>query len=42
VHVFRSIQLLNRYRIRGDYFRSTADRANLNRQGPWVYFVVVK
>jgi hypothetical protein len=32
----------DRYRIRSDYIRAAADRANLNQQGPWVYFMVVK
>jgi hypothetical protein len=32
----------DRYRIRGDYFRSSRDLANLNEQGPWLYFVVTK
>ena len=32
----------DRYRIRGDYFRGSADTANLNAQGPWVYFTVTK
>jgi hypothetical protein len=32
----------DRYRIRGDYFRGSRDRANLNEQGPWLYFVVTK
>jgi hypothetical protein len=32
----------DRYRIRGDYFRSARDRANLNAQGPWLYFEVVR
>ena len=30
-----------RYRIRGDYLRSTTDTANLNEQGPWLYFIVM-
>lgn len=30
-----------RYRIRGDYLRSTTDTANLNAQGPWLYFIVM-
>jgi hypothetical protein len=29
-----------RYRIRGDYFRSSRDNTNLNQQGPWLYFMV--
>lgn len=32
----------DRYRIRGDYFRSSRDLGNLNQQGPWLYFEVVK
>jgi hypothetical protein len=32
----------DRYRIRGDYVRSAKDLANLNEQGPWLYFDVVK
>jgi hypothetical protein len=31
-----------RYRIRGDYFRSSSDTANLNEQAPWLYFIVTK
>jgi hypothetical protein len=31
-----------RYRIRGDYLRGTRDTANLNEQGPWLYFTVTK
>lgn len=31
-----------RYRIRGDYFRSAKDTANLDQQGPWIYFIVAK
>jgi hypothetical protein len=29
-----------RFRIRGDYFRSSKDAANLDAQGPWLYFIV--
>jgi hypothetical protein len=29
------------YRIRGDYIRSAKNLANLNQQGPWLYFDVV-
>jgi hypothetical protein len=32
----------DRYRIRGDYLRGSADTANLNAQGPWLYFIVTK
>lgn len=32
----------DRYRIRGDYIRNTKDLGNLNEQGPWLYFEVVK
>lgn len=32
----------DRYRIRGDYFRGSSDTANLNGQGPWLYFIVTK
>jgi hypothetical protein len=32
----------DRYRIRGDYLHGAKDLANLNEQGPWVYFVVAK
>jgi hypothetical protein len=32
----------DRYRIRGDYVRSAKDLANLNEQGPWLYFTVTK
>jgi hypothetical protein len=32
----------DRYRIRGDYFRSAKDLANLNQQGPWLYLEVVR
>lgn len=28
------------YRIRADYFRSSRDTTNLDRQGPWLYFIV--
>jgi hypothetical protein len=31
-----------RYRIRGDYLRGVKDTANLNQQGPWLYFIVTK
>ncbi len=31
-----------RYRIRGDYQRGAKDTANLNQQGPWLYFIVTK
>jgi hypothetical protein len=31
-----------RYRIRSDYFRGSKDLANLNAQGPWLYFIVEK
>ena len=31
-----------RYRIRGDYRRGAKDTANLNQQGPWLYFIVTK
>jgi hypothetical protein len=30
----------SRFRIRGDYFRSSKDTANLDAQGPWLYFIV--
>ena len=30
------------YRIRGDYLRDAKDKANLNAQGPWLYFIVTK
>lgn len=30
-----------RYRIRGDYFRGK-DTSNLNEQGPWLYFIVMR
>jgi hypothetical protein len=32
----------SRYRIRGDYFRGSADTANLSEQGAWLYFIVTK
>lgn len=32
----------DKYRIRGDYARSSKDLANLNNDGPWLYFEVVK
>ena len=32
----------DKYRIRGDYFRSPKDLGNLNQQGQWLYFEVVK
>jgi hypothetical protein len=32
----------DRYRIRGDYIRAAKDLGNLNQQGPWLYFEVVK
>ena len=32
----------DRYRIRSDYNRSPKDPSNLNQQGPWLYFEVVK
>jgi hypothetical protein len=32
----------DRYRIRGDYRHSAKDLGNLNQQGPWLYFEVVK
>jgi hypothetical protein len=32
----------DKYRIRGDYFRNSKDLANLNEQGPWLYFEVTK
>jgi hypothetical protein len=32
----------DKYRIRGDYIRSPRDLANLDQQGPWLYFEVVK
>lgn len=32
----------DRYRIRADYIHSSSDNANLNAQGPWLYFTVVK
>ena len=30
-----------RYRIRGDYLPGAKDTANLNAQGPWLYFIVM-
>lgn len=32
----------DRYRIRGDYLRSAGHLGNLNQQGKWLYFQVVK
>jgi hypothetical protein len=32
----------DRYRIRADYLRGAKDTANLNEQGPWLYFTVTK
>ena len=29
-----------RYRIRGDYFRSSRDATSTRKQGPWLYFIV--
>jgi hypothetical protein len=31
-----------RYRIRGDYFRNSSDTRSLSRQGPWLYFIVMR
>jgi hypothetical protein len=36
-----SLAVGDRYRIRGDYLRGK-DTANLNAQGPWLYFIVTK
>ena len=36
-----SLAVGDRYRIRGDYLRGK-DTANLDAQGPWLYFTVTK
>ena len=30
----------DRYRVRGDFFRSARDPGNLSQQGPWLYLAV--